>query len=97
MYSSLFGGMSRGMATCAYRHVVPSRFNTCQFLVRVMAGDACHLALQKASGLPEAIGLVRNLQPVVKTGARLAIEGQLVVRQRFARPVGECVSIDLQN
>ena len=81
--------MNVGMTTPAHGHVMFGCLFPAERLVRVMTGSAGHLALQEASGLPQAIRLMGNLQPVVVPRSRLAIEKQLIVLQRLAWPVGE--------
>jgi hypothetical protein len=81
--------MNVGVTTAAHGHVMFGCLFPAGHQVWVMTGGAGHLTLQEASGLPETIRLMGNLQPVVVPRSRLAIEKQLIVLQWLAWPVGE--------
>ncbi len=88
-------GVGRGMAPQAHFNIMTGRFSTRQLLVWVVTGDTGYSALQKASGLPEPISLLRNLHPVVVPCASLAIEREPIVSQWFAWSIGEWGSSNL--
>jgi hypothetical protein len=61
-------------------------FFAVEFLMRIMAGNACHPALQKAGGFPELVCLMHYLERFAISGSVRAIEKQLVICKRLTGP-----------
>jgi hypothetical protein len=71
--------MNGSVTTAAHGQVMFCRFLAAQREMRIVAGGAGHLALQKTGGLPQPISLMCDFEPVVKFGAGLAIENEFIV------------------
>src|ERR1700678_2233307 len=74
------------MAALAHRDVMSGRGRSAVGLVRIVAGEARHLARSKTRRHAQAISGVRDLKPIAFPSR--AIKVNLVVAERFSWPIG---------
>ena len=77
------------MATSAHRRVMLHGLLAARDVVRIVTGDARHLALLKTRRLAQPICAARDLELVVAPRSRRVIEMQEVIGERLARRIGK--------